>query len=227
VVSEIREALNRFGRLVLEQTDGEGLRLRAADATTAAQLAATRRLTPLLGPQDGLSFAVPTQSRGALKQALVHAGWPVDDRSKSRREIVVPLARITSATLLPETARALGRNQPCPCGAAESSNIAARDPRRPPTAPTTTRVSPRESPSDDVELQQVARIEVNHRAPRDSETISLGGHPWVWSPSRRGAREEVGRVGRLRRRRDQTRHHPVPRSEIPLFLRPPAIGRRG
>lgn len=81
VVSEIREALNRFGRLVLEQTDGEGLRLRAADATTAAQLAATRRLTPLLGPQDGLTFAVPAQARGALKQALVHAGWPVDDRA--------------------------------------------------------------------------------------------------------------------------------------------------
>jgi hypothetical protein len=34
----------------------------------------------------------------------------------TRRQITVPLARITSATLLPETARRLGRNQPCPCG---------------------------------------------------------------------------------------------------------------
>lgn len=34
--------------------------------------------------------------------------------SRAHREIAVPLARITSATLLPETAHSLGRNQPCP-----------------------------------------------------------------------------------------------------------------
>ena len=32
------------------------------------------------------------------------------------QEIVLAMAEITSATLLPETARRLGHNQPCPCG---------------------------------------------------------------------------------------------------------------
>jgi DNA excision repair protein ERCC-3 len=82
VAAEIREAMGRYGRLVLERIDdGTGLRLRATDDLAARHVAALARVQPLLGPRDGLVFAVPPLARGTLKQALVHAGWPVDDRA--------------------------------------------------------------------------------------------------------------------------------------------------
>ncbi len=81
VVTEIREALARFGRLVLEKSADGALALRATDDETAQQIAATRRLSSLLGPRNGMSFAVAPLHRGTVKQALVHAGWPVDDRA--------------------------------------------------------------------------------------------------------------------------------------------------
>jgi DNA excision repair protein ERCC-3 len=80
VMAEIREAISRFGRLVLtKDTDSGDLRLRAADDSAAREIAASRRLTGMIGARDGLTFTVPTQARGALKQALVHSGWPVRD----------------------------------------------------------------------------------------------------------------------------------------------------
>jgi DNA excision repair protein ERCC-3 len=82
VASEIREAMGRYGRLVLERTsDGGGLVLRATDDLAARHVASLARVQPLLGPRDGVVFAVPPLARGTLKQALVHAGWPVDDRA--------------------------------------------------------------------------------------------------------------------------------------------------
>jgi DNA excision repair protein ERCC-3 len=80
VTSEIREAISRFGRLVLTKDTASGdLRLRAADDSAARQIAASRRWTGMIGARDGLTFVVPAQARGALKQALVHSGWPVRD----------------------------------------------------------------------------------------------------------------------------------------------------
>ncbi len=74
--------MSRYGRLVLERVGDEGgLRLRATDDLAARHLASLARVQAFLGPRDGLTFAVPPLARGTLKQALVHAGWPVDDRA--------------------------------------------------------------------------------------------------------------------------------------------------
>ncbi len=81
VVTEVREALSRFGRLVLERSEGDVLRLRATDGDAARHIAASRRLEGLLGARSGDTFEVQPAARGVLKQALVHAGWPVDDRA--------------------------------------------------------------------------------------------------------------------------------------------------
>ncbi len=80
VVHEIRSAMGRFGRLVLEKS-GEGLVLRAADGATAAEIAASRRVGEVVGAREQDAFSVPADKRGAVKQALLAAGWPVDDRA--------------------------------------------------------------------------------------------------------------------------------------------------
>ncbi len=80
VAAEIREAFSRFGRLILEK-DGGSLRLRAADDVTARQIAGSKRLAAYLGPRQGDSFLVAPEARGLVKQSLIHAGWPVDDKA--------------------------------------------------------------------------------------------------------------------------------------------------
>jgi DNA excision repair protein ERCC-3 len=100
VVAEIREAMGRYGRLVLERTgDDGGLRLRATDDFAARHVAALSRVQPLLGPRHGLVFDVPPLARGTLKQTLVHAGWPVDDRAgfTEGAPLVLPLRGRTRA----------------------------------------------------------------------------------------------------------------------------------
>jgi DNA excision repair protein ERCC-3 len=82
ILTEVREAFGRYGRLVLDRgDDGEGLVLRAQDDFAAQHIAALARVQPFLLGRSGRDFAVAPLARGTLKQVLIHAGWPVDDRA--------------------------------------------------------------------------------------------------------------------------------------------------
>jgi DNA excision repair protein ERCC-3 len=91
VVHEIRGAMARFGRLVLRR-DGEALALDVSDAQAAAELAAVGPVAEVLGARRGAAFKVDPARRGALKQRLLAAGWPVDDRAGFQEGAPVPIA---------------------------------------------------------------------------------------------------------------------------------------
>ncbi len=86
---DVAELMARYGRLVLEPDPGAaepgGLLLRAADPDALAvleEVARHRHVAPLLGPPvSPWARAVPAGERGRLKQALMKAGWPADDRA--------------------------------------------------------------------------------------------------------------------------------------------------
>jgi DNA excision repair protein ERCC-3 len=79
IVADIHELAGRWGRLKLVVQDGE-LRLASFEPALLAELARRKEIAPLLGaPRGALARAVPPANRGALKQALVAAGWPAED----------------------------------------------------------------------------------------------------------------------------------------------------
>jgi DNA excision repair protein ERCC-3 len=74
----------RYGRLRLvrpEEDAGDGsLTLAAADLPLAEEIARQKGVAPLLGERSSpLTFRVPAEVRGRLKQALVKAGFPAED----------------------------------------------------------------------------------------------------------------------------------------------------
>jgi DNA excision repair protein ERCC-3 len=83
VLADIADLAGRWGRVRLrKQSDGDddGLRLESEDASLLAELARHKSVKPYLGaPLSPRAFRVPLQFRGALKQALIAAGWPVED----------------------------------------------------------------------------------------------------------------------------------------------------
>jgi DNA excision repair protein ERCC-3 len=82
---DVADLMGRYGRLVLEAAPDGGLVLRAADTDGLAvleEVSRNRHVAPLLDPQrTPWSRAVRPGERGRLKQALVKAGWPADDRA--------------------------------------------------------------------------------------------------------------------------------------------------
>ncbi len=82
VVTEIREAISRYGRvrLVPEPADATRLRLVSDDVMLLLELERNRHLKPYilnrLGPH---TLQVPASRRGHVKQALVKAGYPAED----------------------------------------------------------------------------------------------------------------------------------------------------
>ncbi|MDX9956692.1 MAG: helicase-associated domain-containing protein, partial [Anaerolineae bacterium] len=91
VVTEIREAISRYGRvrLVPDPGDVTRLRLMSDDVLLLLELERNRHLKPYilnrLGPH---TLQVPASRRGHVKQALVKAGYPAEDlvgRSEERR----------------------------------------------------------------------------------------------------------------------------------------------
>lgn len=95
VLAEVRDAFGRYGRLVLERTtDGTGLVLRACDDFAAQHVAALARVQPYLVGRQGHDFQVAPLARGTLKQVLVHAGWPVEDRAGFTDGAPLPLATL-------------------------------------------------------------------------------------------------------------------------------------
>ena len=84
VVTDIRETVARYGRLVLErEPDGQQrLVLRSSDRAVLTEVAGNRRIEPLLaGRRDPDSWVVEPWARGQIKQELLRVGWPAEDRA--------------------------------------------------------------------------------------------------------------------------------------------------
>jgi DNA excision repair protein ERCC-3 len=79
VLADIADLAGRWGRVRLRKQDGE-LRLESEDAALLAEVARHKSVKPYLGAAiSPRAFHVPLQFRGALKQALIAVGWPVED----------------------------------------------------------------------------------------------------------------------------------------------------
>ena len=75
----IRETMGRYGRLKLYK-DPRGLRLEAEDPILMTEVCSLKPVIPLLGTRLGdKAVLVEPGNRGELKQALTHAGHPVED----------------------------------------------------------------------------------------------------------------------------------------------------
>jgi len=79
---DIRETVNRYGRLVIERDDEGTLILRATDTAVLAEVAKNKRIQPLLTghPSPGV-FTVDAWARGQIKQELLKVGWPAEDHA--------------------------------------------------------------------------------------------------------------------------------------------------
>jgi DNA excision repair protein ERCC-3 len=82
---DIRETVERYGRLVIERAainDGEepALVLRSTDAAVLTEVSKNKRIAPLLigHPRPDL-FVIDSWARGHIKQELLKIGWPAED----------------------------------------------------------------------------------------------------------------------------------------------------
>ena len=79
VIADIYELAGRWGRLLLVTQAGE-LRLASFEPALLAEVTRRTDVAALLGaPRGALAWQVPPANRGALKQALIAAGWPAED----------------------------------------------------------------------------------------------------------------------------------------------------
>ena len=80
---DVAETMARYGRLVLEVDPVHGLVLRCcADRSVLEEVLRAKSVVPLIGPRiDADTVAIPRANRGRLKQALLKAGWPAEDRA--------------------------------------------------------------------------------------------------------------------------------------------------
>jgi DNA excision repair protein ERCC-3 len=80
VSTDIRETVNRYGRLVIERNDDKELVLRSTDAAVLSEVSRNKRIAPLLvGHPTPDSFLVDAWARGHIKQELLRIGWPAED----------------------------------------------------------------------------------------------------------------------------------------------------
>ncbi|MDQ1136223.1 DNA excision repair protein ERCC-3 [Microbacterium sp. SORGH_AS 1204] len=80
VSTDIRETVNRYGRLVIERNDAKELVLRSSDAAVLSEVSRNKRIAPLLiGHPTPDSYLVDAWARGHIKQELLKIGWPAED----------------------------------------------------------------------------------------------------------------------------------------------------
>jgi DNA excision repair protein ERCC-3 len=80
VALDLRETVDRYGRLIIERDDEGALILHATDLAVLTQVAANKRIQPLLidhpAPE---TYVVDAWARGQIKQELLKIGWPAED----------------------------------------------------------------------------------------------------------------------------------------------------
>lgn len=80
VSTDIRETVNRYGRLVIGRDDEGALVLRSTDAAVLGEVSRNKRIAPLLiGHPSPDSYLVDAWARGHIKQELLKIGWPAED----------------------------------------------------------------------------------------------------------------------------------------------------
>ncbi|MGH9115000.1 MAG: DNA repair helicase XPB [Acidimicrobiales bacterium] len=79
---DVAETMARYGRLVLEIHPAHGLVLRSHDRAVLEEVLRAKAVAPIVGVRiDDSTVVVPGSERGRLKQALLKAGWPAEDRA--------------------------------------------------------------------------------------------------------------------------------------------------
>jgi len=87
VSMDLRETVNRYGRLVIERADvpgfGDGvLVLRSTDNAVLSEVSRNKRISPLLiGHPNPDTYIVDAWARGQIKQELLKIGWPAEDHA--------------------------------------------------------------------------------------------------------------------------------------------------
>jgi DNA excision repair protein ERCC-3 len=83
VLTEVHDQMGRYGRLVIVRDfDSGGLALTSHDPAILEEVIRNKLVAELVGERlDGNRFAVRLGDRGALKQALLHIGWPAGDEA--------------------------------------------------------------------------------------------------------------------------------------------------
>lgn len=83
VLAEVHDQMGRYGRLrLVRDFDTGGLALVSHEVPLLVEVARDKVVGQLLGERlDGNRWAVRLGDRGALKQALLHLGWPVADEA--------------------------------------------------------------------------------------------------------------------------------------------------
>jgi DNA excision repair protein ERCC-3 len=77
---DIADTMDHYGRLRLEKHPVHGLVLVSVDRAVLEEVLRAKRVMPLVGPRlDADTVVVHPAARGALKQALLKLGWPVED----------------------------------------------------------------------------------------------------------------------------------------------------
>ena len=80
VAADIADFAARYGKLQLVRGDDQTLLLTADDDALAVELSRQKDLVDFFDrPQSRREFSIATVHRGRLKQALIKAGWPVED----------------------------------------------------------------------------------------------------------------------------------------------------
>ena len=79
---DVAETMARYGRLALEVDPVHGLVLRSQDRAVLEEVVRSKAVAPLVGVRiDADTVVVAGSERGRLKQALLKAGWPAEDRA--------------------------------------------------------------------------------------------------------------------------------------------------
>ncbi|AYG02789.1 DNA repair helicase XPB [Gryllotalpicola protaetiae] len=80
VAVDMRETVERYGKLVIERDADGALVLKSNDRAVLTEVASAKRIAPLLPRRvDDETYSVEAWARGALKQELVKLGWPAED----------------------------------------------------------------------------------------------------------------------------------------------------
>ncbi|MGI6877817.1 DNA repair helicase XPB [Microbacterium sp. gxy059] len=79
VSTDLRETVERYGRLTIERDDEGELLLRSTDPAVLAEVTRNKRISPLLVGRRGEAHVIDAWARGQIKQELLKVGWPAED----------------------------------------------------------------------------------------------------------------------------------------------------
>ncbi|WP_221585858.1 DNA repair helicase XPB [Microbacterium sp. G2-8] len=80
VSTDLRETVDRYGRLTIERGDDGELLLKSSDRAVLREVSRNKRIQNLLiGHPDPDTHVVDAWARGQIKQELLKIGWPAED----------------------------------------------------------------------------------------------------------------------------------------------------